>query len=80
MFIRKITYDTMKNNIKVLTKNNSMLREDNVKWQQKNLQLVANNEKLACDIDDLKKQIKRLKTFCTKNGLDYSVLYKKEEK
>lgn len=80
MFIRKTTYDTFKNNIQVLTKQNSMLRADNIKWQQKNLSLVGDNEKLACDIDDLKKQIKRLKTFCTKNGLDYSVLYTKEEK
>jgi hypothetical protein len=80
MFIRKTTYDTFKNNIQFLTKQNSVLRADNIKWQEKNIKLAADNEKLACDIDDLKKQVKKLKTFCTKNGLDYSVLYTKEDK
>ena len=50
----------------------SIIRNDKV-------QLVCDNTKLGDDICDLKKQIKNLKSLCTKNNIDYSNLYNKEK-
>ena len=44
--------------------------------------LQTNNENvyLGTQIDDLKKIIRKLKTLCTKNKIDYSTIFEKGEK
>lgn len=44
--------------------------------------LQTNNENvyLGTQIDDLKKIIRKLKTLCTKNKIDYSKIFEKGEK
>lgn len=48
----------------------------------KNELLQTNNENvyLGTQIDDLKKIIRKLKTLCTKNKIDYSKIFEKGEK
>ena len=79
MIIRRKTYETLKNNNEFLAKVNAELRKDNLKFQYATQEANNLNEKLACDIDDLKRQVKNLKSLCTKNKVDYKSLYKKEK-
>lgn len=79
MIIRRRTYETLKNNNQFLANINAELRKDNERYQVFAQDINNLNEKLACDIDDLKKQVKNLKALCTKRGVDYKPLYKKEK-
>lgn len=68
---------------KILKENNKKLMEqcskvaaENVNYQKQIKILEADNIELAAMISERDKEIKRLKTLCTKNG----VKYKKEDK
>ena len=79
MIIKRKTYDALKDNYDFLANVNSELRKDNLKFQYAAQEANNLNEKLSCDIDDLKRQVKNLKALCTKNKVDYKSLYKEKK-
>lgn len=66
----------LKENNKKLIEQCSKVSAENVNYQKQIKILEADNIELAAMISERDKEIKRLKTLCTKNG----VKYKKEDK
>ena len=66
----------LKNNNKKLIEQCSKVSAKNVELQKQMKVLESDNIELASMISERDKEIKRLKTLCTKNG----VKYKKEDK
>lgn len=71
-----ISKKILKDNNKKLIEQCSKVSAENVNYQKQMKVLEADNIELAAMISERDKEIKRLKTLCTKNG----VKYKKEDK
>ena len=71
-----ISKKILKDNNKKLIEQCSKVSAENVNYQKQIKILEADNIELAAMISERDKEIKRLKTLCTKNG----VKYKKEDK
>ncbi len=78
--VNKNKYEKMIDRLNKLEMENYNLGE--VIEELKNELLQTNNENvyLGTQIDDLKKIIRKLKTLCTKNKIDYSKIFEKGEK
>lgn len=81
--VSRKTLERVKQNLKVMNDTRSALYKQYISLQEEHKVLKENHtellnlcDKQGYDIDDLKKELKRLKTLCTKNG----IAYKKEEK
>lgn len=79
MIIKRKTYETLKNNNQFLAKVNAELRKDNLEYQEIDRGLNNLCVKLDADLTQCKKEIKNLKSLCTKHGVDYKSLYKEKK-
>lgn len=83
MFGTKKKLKIQMNNNKILNEQNQNLRKENINYQAmiKEMKIVNNDfskmiDEYSIKINDLKKEIKVLKSLLTKNGINY----KKEDK
>lgn len=81
--VSRKTLERVKQNLKVINESKMALYKEFIKLQEEHKVLKRNYddafnlaEKQGYDIDDLKKEVARLKCLCTKNGIKY----KKESK
>lgn len=78
--VNKNKYEKMIDKLNKLEMENYDLRKAAEELNDELLQTNNENVYLGTQIDDLKKVIRKLKTLCTKNKIDYSKIFEKGEK
>lgn len=78
--VNKNKYEKMIDRLNELEMENYKLGKDIDELNNELLQTNNENVYLGTQIDDLKKIIRKLKTLCTKNKIDYSKIFEKGEK
>lgn len=78
--VNKNKYEKMIDRLNKLEMENYNLGKTIEELNNELLQTNNENVYLGTQIDDLKKIIRKLKTLCTKNKIDYSKIFEKGEK
>lgn len=77
-FVSRKKFEIQVNNNKVLNESRAALREEYIKLQEDAIDLRELNKRLGNELDiqaeklDIaRKELSRIKSLCTKNGIDY---------